>query len=127
MEETAPFSDVWQSVLVGCKAATFEELGDRNKWILFSRHLLCLDNLDMPILDLAHCHRRPLCLNISPGQERLYLSTRGEMFCAPGLFDEMKRNSLLSAFISLTCLGREMPTLSVPRGGVVTQSFPFCS
>lgn len=37
----------------------------------------------------------------------------------------MKRNSLLSAF-SLTCLGKEVPTLSRPRGGVVTQSFPSC-
>lgn len=47
------------------------------------------------------------------------------MFCASGLFDEMKRNSLLSAFISPTCLGREVPTLSGPGGAVVMRSFLF--
>lgn len=86
-----------------------------------SRHLLCLDNPDMPILDLAHCHWWPLYLNLSFGPERLYLSICGWMFCAPGLFDEMKRNSPLSAFINPTCLGKEVPTMPGPRGGVVTQ------
>ncbi len=46
------------------------------------------------------------------------------MIYALGLFDKMKRNSRLLAFLSLTCLRREVPTLSEPRRSVVTQ-FPF--